>query len=279
VPLDHRQLPTFAADAVEVPFVIAGFDELVDTDTCWSEHSHPTHELLWNERGASSVTVGPRTWTITPLLGLWVPAGVVHTGLAPAGTWYRTSHFGVRTVASISDGPVAVTITPLLRLLLQRLGEEGLSDGSRGVTEAMVLDVLRPADRELIVHVPSAQLLRPIVDAVRADPGDPRTLEVWARELGVSTRTLSRAFRAETGQGYSAWLSAVRTHRAIALLARGEDLADVADELGYASVSAFGAAFRRVTGATPTSFRPRPAGAGAARVGPGAGAPVGPGAG
>ena len=59
--VDSRTLPVYSAGAVEVPFVIAGMDELVSRETRWDAHSHPTHELLWNERGASSATVGSRT--------------------------------------------------------------------------------------------------------------------------------------------------------------------------------------------------------------------------
>src|SRR5690606_29219030 len=104
--------------AVEVPFVIAGVSERLERRTHWVEHSHPTHELLWNEHGASTATVGRRTWTITPTCGLWMPAGVVHAGAAQAGTWYRATEFSTRSVPSIADAPVTVEITPLLRLLL-----------------------------------------------------------------------------------------------------------------------------------------------------------------
>lgn len=45
------------------------------SETVWEEHAHPTHELLWTQRGASSATTDTRTWTITPMLGLWVLAG------------------------------------------------------------------------------------------------------------------------------------------------------------------------------------------------------------
>lgn len=250
-----RSLPVYPAGAFEVPFVITGMDELVHHDTHWNEHSHPTHELLWNERGASSVTVDSRTWTVTPALGLWIPAGTRHSASATAGTWYRAAQLGIRSVASISTVPVAVEVTPLLRLLLDRLTADDLSASSRSLTEAMVIDLLVPSPRELLVHVPRSALLRPIVAAVLAEPGDGRTLAAWALLVGVSSRTLTRAFRAETGLGFSRWVAAVRAQRAAALLARGDDLVEVAEQLGYRSPSAFGVAFRRTTGMTPGAFR------------------------
>ncbi|WP_242136216.1 helix-turn-helix domain-containing protein [Sediminivirga luteola] len=255
--VDRRALPVLAAGAVEVPYVISGMDEIVSQDTFWEPHAHPTHELLWNLRGASTATVGSRTWTITPAVGLWIPAGTVHTGQAAAGTWYRAAQFGVHAAPSLSDVPVAVEVTTLLRCLLERLDDESLPADSRELTERLVLDVLAPSPHELLVQRPEHRLLAPIADALLADPADRRTLSDWARQCGVSPRTITRAFAAETGLNFSRWQSAVRTQRAVMLLTRGGTVEETAARLGYSSASAFGVAFRRVTGQTPGSFTVR----------------------
>ncbi|MFI8523013.1 AraC family transcriptional regulator [Promicromonospora sukumoe] len=253
---DSRSLPTFAAGAVDVPYVIQGMDELVSRDTVWEEHSHPTHELLWNLRGASSATTGSRTWTITPLVGLWVPAGVVHSGRMPAGTWYRAAQFGLHAAPPLAQEPVAVEITPLLALLLDRLDDDALPTASRTLTEQMVLDVLEPSPHELFVQRPRGDLLRPIATALTEDPADQRGLTDWAVLLDVSPRTITRAFRAETGLSFARWQAVLRAQRAILLLAQGIAVEQVAEQVGYRSASAFGAAFRRTTGTTPARYRP-----------------------
>ncbi|MFT3886742.1 MAG: AraC family transcriptional regulator [Arachnia sp.] len=247
-------LPTFRAGEIDVPFTIAGMGEQLALDTTWDHHAHPTHELLWNTRGVSTITVGARTWTITSHDGLWVPAGVLHAGWAPAGTWYRTAHFAVNAVPSLSPTPVAVEITPLLSQLLDRLDDEGLSEASRSLTEAMILDVLKPSPDPLLVHLPTSELLRPIVDALTADPGDTRRLSDWSDALGVSTRTLTRAFQQETGLGFREWQARLRAQNAVLLLDSGLSLLDVAELTGYTSPSAFAAAFRRTTGLVPSRF-------------------------
>ncbi|WP_299951803.1 AraC family transcriptional regulator [uncultured Modestobacter sp.] len=249
------RLPVYDADAIEVPFVALGWSETIGADTWWDEHAHPTHELLWNQRGASSATAGARHWTLTPAQGLWVPAGVRHSGWAPAGTQQRAVHFSVRRARPLAAGPVAVQVTPLLRLLLDRLEEDDLAEVSRATTEAMVLDVLCPAPRELCLPLPGSALLAPVVAALRADPADPRTLAEWATQLQVSARTVTRAFQAETGLGFGRWVAAARVQHAIALLAQGEGIEEIAGRTGFGSVSAFGAAFRRVTGTSPGRFR------------------------
>lgn len=43
---ESRTLPVYEAGEINVPFVIAGMDELVSRETRFEPHSHPTHELL-----------------------------------------------------------------------------------------------------------------------------------------------------------------------------------------------------------------------------------------
>ncbi|OON83003.1 AraC family transcriptional regulator [Streptomyces tsukubensis] len=248
-------MPVFAAGEVDVDFVTMSYREVLLEDTAWNEHSHPWHELLWNERGATTVVTGSQVWSVTPAVGLWLPAGRLHSASAVAGTSTRAEFMRFGAVPSLSDEPVPVEIGPLLRLLLERLGEPALTPESRAVTEAMVVDVLQPSPRDLLVRLPTSALLRPMADAVRADPGDRRTLTEWAARLGVSPRTVSRAFQAETGTSFARWVAAVRAQHAVGLLARGWEVEVVAEEVGYHSASAFGVAFRRTTGRTPGTFR------------------------
>ncbi|MDT3728033.1 AraC family transcriptional regulator [Streptomyces sp. DSM 41972] len=252
-----RELPTLAAGEGDVAFTIQAYEEFVATDTTWNEHSHPWHELLWNAYGTSTAVVGNQVWCITPTLGLWMPAGRLHSASAVAGTAYRAHFFRYGTESALPDGPVAVEITPLLRLLLERLEEPGLSARSREVSEAMVLDVLAPSPRALMVQMPASALLRPLVDAVRSDPSDQRTLGGWASVLGCSPRTLTRAFPRETGTSFARWVASVRAQHAVRLLSLGHEVDVVADAVGYRSASAFGVAFRRTTGLTPGRFRTR----------------------
>ncbi|KIH99842.1 AraC family transcriptional regulator [Streptomonospora alba] len=252
--VQRRGLPLYAAGEIDVPFVVASRTELIRSETYWEEHSHPTHELLWNQRGVSSARIGGRVWMLTPVVGLWIPAGVRHSGWTPAGTRHRAAQFAVDSVPAISDRPVTVELTPLLQLLLDRLESDRLAPAARSRTEAVVLDVLAPARHRLSLQMPESPLLAPICAAVRDDPADATTLVAWAARLRVSPRTITRTFQSETGLGFSQWLATARMQHAVAMLARGDSLDEVALCVGYHSASSFGAAFRRVTGTSPGRF-------------------------
>lgn len=231
---ETRSLPVVAARAVEVPFAIQPYDEVVAHDTTWCEHSHPFHELLWNERGASSAVVGARVWTITPALGLWTPAGTLHSGSAIAGTWFRASCCGCCLSGCASRACPPHRGRSLRRWCSTCSNPRRVNCSSR-----------RP---------PRPCCARSPTRCART-PGDQRTLSQWAAELAVSARTISRAFAAETGTSFARWVASIRAQHAVALLARGWEVEAVAAEVGYRSASAFGAAFRRTTGLTPGAFQ------------------------
>jgi AraC-like DNA-binding protein len=61
-------------------------------------------------------------------------------------------------------------------------------------------------------------------------------------------------FRAETGLSFGAWRQRARLLSALQLLAENESVTQTAIAVGYASTSAFVAAFRRALGNTPGQY-------------------------
>ena len=84
--------------------------------------------------------------------------------------------------------------------------------------------------------------------------GKPRVSEV-ARQLGMSTRTLSRKLSAE-GVAFADILDQLRSALAQDYLSERElPISEIAWLLGYCEVSSFTHAFKRWTGKTPRQFR------------------------
>jgi AraC-like DNA-binding protein len=95
-----------------------------------------------------------------------------------------------------------------------------------------------------------------VADALIADPADARDLGDHALAAGASVRTLARLFRAETGMSFQQWRRQLRMTEALARIAQGVPVVRVAAAVGYASVPAFGAAFRTTFGVTPSTMGP-----------------------
>ena len=191
---------------------------------------------------------------------MWVPADTMH-GVRMDGLVQMRALF-LRADAAAS-GPAATTViavSPLLRELILTVCNEPVVWDARGPTRlvaALALhEIGRAATRKLSLPACRDPRLHRVATALLADPADPRDLARYAAVVGASVRTLARLFRAETGMSFQQWRRQLRMTEALARIAQGVPPAQVAAAVGYASVPAFGAAFRQTFGTTPAAVTP-----------------------
>ena len=102
----------------------------------------------------------------------------------------------------------------------------------------------------------SPNVLLRAIERLRSDSDADVSLAALASDAGLSRSHFCRAFKESTGLSPHAWLRQYRLEQAMNML-RDTDtsIVSVAAELGYASQTAFAAAFRRLTGETPSDWR------------------------
>jgi AraC family transcriptional regulator len=102
----------------------------------------------------------------------------------------------------------------------------------------------------------SPKVLLRAIERLRSDSDADVSLAALASDAGLSRSHFCRAFKESTGLSPHAWLRQYRLEQAMNML-RDTDtsIVSVAAELGYASQTAFAAAFRRLTGETPSDWR------------------------
>lgn len=217
-------------------------------------HTHSRHQLAWAARGVLAVSVREGTWVLPPTRALWIPAGTAHVTAAATAASLRSLYAEPAKCPIAWADPTVVVVGGLLRNLMLHLAREDLGEMARARAEAVVYDLLDPAPVAMIaIAMPSDARARTVAAALVADPADGRTLAAWARTVGASERTLARAF-ADTGLGFGAWRTQVRLKAALPLLAGGLPVATAGRRVGYATSSAFVAAFRRALGLTPGEY-------------------------
>ncbi|HEX2940622.1 MAG TPA: helix-turn-helix transcriptional regulator [Rhodopila sp.] len=239
----------------QAPRPVTGYahDYLSGYDT--GLHRHPRAELLFATTGVMRITTDAAWFIVPPGTGLWVPADTLHAVRMDGDVAMRALFLRPDAAGS---GPAAVTViavSPLLRELILTVCAEPVVWDARGpmrlVAALSLHEISRAAIRPLGLVACQDARLRRVVDALRADPASPQDLDTLAQAAGASVRTLARLFRAETGMSFQQWRRQLRMTEALARIAQGMPIARAAASVGYASVPAFGVAFRATFGITP----------------------------
>ncbi|MBF6175094.1 helix-turn-helix transcriptional regulator [Nocardia blacklockiae] len=233
-------------------------------------HRHPQHQIAWAARGVLTVETGGGQWVLPPTRALWIPGGTPHRtgtseGAAMRGIFLEPDRCPVRFAA-----PTLLRVDRLLHDLFDYLtgdhenprataallpSTDRLQEERRRRAEAVVFDLLEPVEVTPVgAPLPADPRARVVADALLRDPADPRTLAQFAPAAAASPRTLARLFLAETGITFGQWRTQVRLAASLPLLASGLPLARLAERVGYASASAYVAAFRRAVGVSPGRY-------------------------
>ncbi|MEV0069852.1 helix-turn-helix transcriptional regulator [Amycolatopsis sp. NPDC050768] len=217
-------------------------------------HEHPVHQLVWAAEGVVAVGIGEAHWVLPPTRALWVPAGVRHRTGAVANAELRGVYADPQRCPVTWAQPRIVAVGPLLRELLEYLTGNPAPE-ARERAEAVVFDVLEPVDvAPIVVPSPEDPRARDVEAMVLADPADRRGLAELGRAVGASERTLARAFVRDCRMTFGTWRTQARLRASLPLLAEGLPMTTVAHRVGYATASAFVAAFRRAVGVPPGAY-------------------------
>ncbi|BCB78181.1 AraC family transcriptional regulator [Phytohabitans flavus] len=136
--------------------------------------------------------------------------------------------------------------------------------GSAVAADAARLSVM-PLEREggqaqFIVHdqppTPRGSLLEPVLRWMQDNAAKDLTLDDIATQAGMSTRTLNRRFREQTGTTPLQWLLRNRIRQAQYLLEATDHPVDrIATQTGFGSPTAFRDRFKRIVGTSPHTYR------------------------
>jgi len=183
------------------------------------------------------------------------------------------------TLKSVADESETATPTDLLertahpdpitsRLLLSAAGVVENNGALDTLFRHQLVDLL--ATRLLAAHTSSPTTFQPAmgglspkvllraIERLRSNSDADVSLDALASDAGLSRFHFCRAFKESTGLSPHAWLRQYRLEQAMNMLRNTDaSIVSVAVEFGYASQTAFAAAFRRLTGEAPSDWRRR----------------------
>ena len=116
----------------------------------------------------------------------------------------------------------------------------------------------RPTASQPVMGGLAPKTLLRAIERLRSDSDADVSLVALASEAGLSRFHFCRAFKESTGLSPHAWLRQYRLEQAMNMLRdTDESVVSISVALGYSSQTAFAAAFRKLTGETPTDWRRR----------------------
>lgn len=229
-------------------------------------------EILWRSDGArmrsttrrGSITVIPQghegSWDIAG------PIEVSHVFLSEQRLRSGMEQIGYRGEAALL--PRVGFEDPVATRVMEMLGREAdLDDPSARLfveqaTDLLVTQLLRGHSPHASLPAPEARRglapwqVRKVTDYMRERLGCPLGLDELAGVVGLSRFHFCTCFREATGATPHEWLVRLRIEKARQLLADPAlPVTDVGLAVGYETPSSFSAAFRRLTGVTPTAYR------------------------
>ncbi|MGV9677392.1 AraC family transcriptional regulator [Nocardia sp. NPDC003482] len=260
----NGQSPLVAATTGPTAMVLA--EGVVPAGHWFERHRHPQHQIAWAAQGVLSVEVEGGLWVLPPTRALWIPGGTPHRTGTSGGAAMRGIFVEPDRCRVAFGGPALLRVSGLLHELfdyltagdMYRVREPVASDldaARRARAEAVVFDLLEPVEVIPVgAPMPTDPRARRVAEALLRDPADDRTLARFAPEAAASPRTLARVFLAETGITFGQWRTQARLAASLPLLAAGLPVARIAERVGYATPSAYVAAFRRAVGVSPGRY-------------------------
>ena len=237
-------------------FLVRSLASDAPTGSTVTEHFHDWHQLIYVASGLMRIDTEQGFWIAPPTWAVWVPTRAVHSirfivKSALSTIYVRPDVAGMFECRSLA-------VSPLLRELILRTVETEMLDErdptERATATLMLAELDRAGPPAFTLRQPSSPTL---VEAARllADEascyGD---IASAARQVGVGARTLERRFRAETGLTPGQWRQQRKLLRGLEVIASGASVKAAAAEAGFASPSAYVAAFGKQFGTTPARF-------------------------
>lgn len=246
----------------EVPRALIATARDYAAGTQFPSHRHARGQFAYASCGAISVHTPQGNWLVPPQRACWLPPGMAH-GMRMHGAVTMLNIFidsEARRAAGLPAHCQVLDATPLLRQLLGeavRIDALYAHESRAGRLMALLLDEIAAMPAlPLNAPLPQDARLARLCTSLFHEPQRQGDLDAAAAQAGMSRRTFTRLFRAQTGLGFAQWRQQARLLAAVARLADGQPVTRVALDLGYASPSAFTAAFRRVLGEVPSAYQP-----------------------
>ncbi|MBD1597782.1 AraC family transcriptional regulator [Pseudomonas typographi] len=219
-------------------------------------HSHAWGQLLYAMSGVMWVDTPEAALVVPPQRAVWLPPGLAHGIRVASDLQLRNLYLRPALAAEVGGTMRVLQVPSLLRELIIARVAQGDQPGEyqQALDALLVLALQRaqPAGMQVPLPTQGDRRLRAVCEAVLREPSLVVSFEQHAEQVGASTRTLARLFKAQLGQGFTEWRRQVHLAYATTQRLQGVPVSRIAAQLGYAPAS-FSDMYRRALGVAPSA--------------------------
>lgn len=190
---------------------------------------------------------------------IWVPANMPYTVHTNHPNGYICFYIENSFLLNPPKIPCLILQTTIIKALFEdftlRRVSKIIDKWDTCQAEILLERIIQAERHESYLPCSKNSLLSNILQKISSNPGDSTTLKKWATILSCSERSLARLFQRDLGMSFTKWRNRARLLKAIKLLQNNHPPNEIAIELGYSTISAFRATFRKLLGITPEHYR------------------------
>lgn len=228
-------------------------------------HHHPWGQMVFSDTGVVQVKTPQVAYLVPPQHAVWIPPGVAHDSsllekaeIFSVYMFQTNCYFHGETWRKEWGVCRCFQVSTLLSELVRRIAiqtTEKIGEQTYSAMCTLISSEVRQAKKVALgLPMPEDKRLRHLCDLFLQSPLQTTTLSALAGQVGASESTIARLFRQELQMTFRQWKHQALLSKAIDMAAKRAPTGIIAQELGYATHSAFSYMVTSLVGKPPKAF-------------------------
>ena len=225
----------------------------------WNAHSHPWGQLNYISHGVMNIEIDGVRYLSPPQYAVWIPPYFMHFSYTLKKAVFRSVYVNDVNSSLLPSRPCTMRLSPLLRAIFNDFALRAITipitEQDLRMAQVALDQILNLKIYDNYLPYASSPELTFILNELHSNPGDKRSISVFADSINITSRSLERKCQRELGLSFGEWRLRLKFMHALECLDEGHTIQKIAYDLGYSTPSAFIVMFRRFAGTTPDSYR------------------------
>jgi len=230
----------------------------IPASTGVSHYHHPLTQVIYIKKGVLAVISEAGRYFVSTHQAIVIPADLAFELIAKTQVDLAVLYFEQKQAEYLPHCTTVISCSQFLQTLLAQaelIPKEYHWRSKDGRLFRLIGDHFACAPSiDTYLPYPKDERLTNITDKLLKHPALKSDLVSWGKFVNVSSRTLTRRFKQETGITYSEWRQRLNIQIAIKHLAQQDSISSIAQLLGYESSSAFIYMFKKQMGISPKQY-------------------------